>query len=112
MLDAVDDAARLQVPRRPTDHAPAVGVRLPILVTGVTQPRAMYSPTSALICMALGMPDSSCGLQLANVCAQSMRPPRIRLVNAKAAAAPLVMPHLSNPVATRILSLPGRMGPT
>ena len=50
----------------PLTTPPSSGVRLPILVTGVIQPLARLSPTSRLACIAFGMPDSSCGLQLAN----------------------------------------------
>ena len=71
-----------------------------IRVTGVIHPLARLMPTSTLACTAFGMPDSSCGLQLANASAQSIRPPRMLLDRASAAAVPLVMPHLLNPVAT------------
>ena len=47
------------------------GTEMPNRVTGVIQPLARYRPTSRFICMALGMPDSSCGLQLANASAHS-----------------------------------------
>lgn len=79
---------------------------------GVIQPLVKLKPTSRLACSAVARPVSSCGLQLANARAQSIRPPSIRLDSAKAAAAPLVMPHLLKPVATKMFSLFGRMGPT
>ena len=81
-------------------------------VAGVIQPLVKLKPTSRLDCMAVSRPDSSWGLQLANALDQSIRAPSMRLDSASAAAAPFVIPHLLKPVATKMLSLFGKIGPT
>jgi hypothetical protein len=69
------------------------------VVRCVTQPLARLTPTSRLDCNAVVTPASSRGRQLAKARAQSIRPPRICELIEGAAATPLVMPHLSKPVA-------------
>src|SRR5882757_4772298 len=82
----------------PTTPCPSDGSST--LVRCVTQPLARLKPTSRLDCNAVVTPASSCGRQLAKARAQSIRPPRICELIESAAATPLVMPHLSKPVAT------------
>src|ERR1700722_6988865 len=92
-------ASRCQGGPLTTPPSSSVGLRRPVRTNGAIRPFVRGNPTSGLEWMAVRRPESSCGLQLANARDQSIRPPRIWLVNANAAAAPFVIPHLLKPVA-------------
>ncbi len=103
-------ASRSQGGPLTTPPSSPVGLRRPVRIEGVIQPLVRFKPTWRFDCIAVRRPESSCVLQLANALDQSIRRPSTRLDSASAAAGPFVIPHLLKPVATRMLSLPGKIG--
>ena len=69
----------------------------------------MQAP-SKLACIALGIPNNSCGLELANASAQCHPTAEDAARKRQGGGGAVGHVYLSKPVATKTLSVPGRMG--